>query len=495
MYADINRKSIDPREFRISQLLHHQGRVLLPSDLNEHGVIFHYYLRQFIIDFVGERWRPNKDSFGIKIQNDNFTISKGHFYIDGILCANEQECVYTKKCEISKIEVQPYFPTPEGDGSLNLSTAFAVYIECWERHVNSIQKPVIGVVALAGRDTSSRLEIAWQVRIITPQLAEAYVGAVRSALARRSDKKDTEPSNERFGDFSSILFSHKRNADTQKNCKSAQELLNVLDLAEPGLRVWAKKLGSATDPCSISPDDQYRGLENQLYRVEIHDAGVIGHEKDEPTFKWSRENGSVVFRIVAEPLTSVPAGEEEQEQEHTIEVEALGHDRRDGLCVNDWVELLSHEIEFGQRKSPLAKVTKIEPAIGRLTLHTKRAASFTGCTLLRRWDHKDGPIVSTGGIKISEADDDDYEKWISLERGIKIQFQPGGNYRKGDYWLLPARVVSGNVEWPKDNDGIPLIRATDGIKRHRAALSVVFPGDRPNQVSPCGCIAGPICKE
>ncbi len=42
-----------------------------------------------------------------------------------------------------------------------------------------------------------------------------------------------------------------------------------------------------TSPCTIPPDSRYRGAENQLYRVEIHDPGPAGTA----TFKWSNDGG------------------------------------------------------------------------------------------------------------------------------------------------------------------------------------------------------------
>ena len=50
------------------------------------------------------------------------------------------------------------------------------------------------------------------------------------------------------------------------------------------------------DPCELPPTGGYRGLENQLYRVQIHDPGLAGTGA---TFKWSRENGSVAVRVQA----------------------------------------------------------------------------------------------------------------------------------------------------------------------------------------------------
>ncbi len=54
-------------------------------------------------------------------------------------------------------------------------------------------------------------------------------------------------------------------------------------------------------------------------------------------------------------------------------------------------------------------------------------------------------------IPIIEKDKDN--KRITLADGIQIQFQPSASdnlYRTGDYWLIPARVATGDVEWPGD---------------------------------------------
>lgn len=50
--------------------------------------------------------------------------------------------------------------------------------------------------------------------------------------------------------------------------------------------------GDKEDVCITPPDAKYRGVENQLYRVEIHRGGKAGLA----TFKWSRDNGSVATR-------------------------------------------------------------------------------------------------------------------------------------------------------------------------------------------------------
>jgi hypothetical protein len=505
MSADINRKSLDPKETHFSQMLFHQGRVMLPSDLNENGAIFQYYLRQFIMDFVGKHWRAGAESFkisDIEIDKKTFKISKGHFYVDGILCVNEVDCFYSPTGNKTG---QPMFPTPEWDEvSKDFPRNFAVYLECCERHVNWIQRPQIQIreVALGGRDTSSRLEIAWQVRVLTIELANSYVTDITDALNKRNPKPDVmiKTIKNTFNNFKERFD----NSQT-KHCNATQDLLEILDDADPKLRVWAQKSADATDPCSISPDAQYRGLENQLYRVEIHRPGIVrvdnGSMQPKPSFKWSRENGSVVFPII-KVESSLSAIKSENVVTLIVDLDILGRDNRYGLCVNDWVELINDEIEFGQKVLPLAQIMKIDSTLGRLTLIStiskgNTTADFSHCTMLRRWDQTENcnKVNKEGTINIEkEGDEDEYgeDSWVLLERGIKIQFQPGGNYRKGDYWLIPARVATGDVEWPKKKGKeVPEARSTDGIKRHRAALGVVI--DRSLKDS-CGCTVDPACE-
>jgi hypothetical protein len=481
MYADVNRNNLDPKNTHFSQLLHHQGRVLLPSDLNEHGAIFQYYLRQFIIDFVGQRWRAGENYFIVKVNNNGagFTITQGHFYVDGILCVNESDCLYSGAKQNTSGSVQPRFPTPEwelikGNG---FPKSYAVYLECWERHVNSIQRPEIVEVALGGPDASSRMEIAWQVRILTNELAESYFKPIGNAQ-EKGKTEITKVINDTLTNFKNAI---DPNQTTTDKCKHVQDLIDLFDVAEPKLRVWAKKPQDTSDSCSISPDSQYRGLENQLYRVEIHSPGVLDKEPA-PSFKWSRENGSVVFAIVSD---SVSVTESNNVLNITLELEKLGPDRRYGLCVNDWIELTNDSIEYSQKFLPLLKITKVDSNLGRLVLSTSytdkiKSDDFVDCTLLRRWDQNDShnKLNNYGAIDITEGDSNKYDAndWIELEYGIKVQFQKGGYYRKGDYWLIPARVATGDLEWPKEENNFPKACPTDGVKRHRAALGVVIDG-------------------
>ena len=89
--------------------------------------------------------------------------------------------------------------------------------------------------------------------------------------------------------------------------------------------------------------------------------------------------------------------------------------------------------------------------------------------------------------------------WRTLEDGIQIRFQPAdpvqsppstptppvNQYLTGDYWLIPARTATGDVEWPKvtdaqgnpETDGqgniIPVALPPHGITHYYAPLAVV----------------------
>lgn len=111
----------------------------------------------------------------------------------------------------------------------------------------------------------------------------------------------------------------------------------------------------------------------------------------------------------------------------------------------------------------------------------------TNHPLLRRWDQHaiEDVAMSQGAILIRESDD----LWIEIERGIEVQFPKqatgDGSYRTGDYWLIPARVTTGDIEWPpelddkgqvkKDTEGraIPAALSPRGIEHHYAPLAVV----------------------
>jgi uncharacterized protein DUF6519 len=97
--------------------------------------------------------------------------------------------------------------------------------------------------------------------------------------------------------------------------------------------------------------------------------------------------------------------------------------------------------------------------------------------LLRRWDQQ------SDAIRVVETTGDADSNWIfTREDGVQIQFPPGQanltgrvptSYRTGDYWVIPARVATGDVEWPGPR-GNPRPRPPHGVEHVFAPLGVIM---------------------
>ena len=248
------------------------------------------------------------------------------------------------------------------------------------------------------------------------------------------------------------------------------------------------------DPCITPPEARYRGAENQLYRVEVHRAGpgwdgADGNRASAATFKWSRDNGSVVFPLYSPAIFSTspsPSDPDRVTDTATVTLEHLGRDGRSGLAVDDWVELVDDDYTLRWRAEPLWQVDAIDPIRTQVTLRRDRPSGseppdvgldVSKHPLLRRWDHRAGdpaegaPELDAGGALIEEGAGD--QGWLVLEDGVQVQFQPGGNYRSGDYWLIPARTATGDVEWPPSGDGGPEPLPPHGVEHAYAPLWII----------------------
>jgi hypothetical protein len=100
--------------------------------------------------------------------------------------------------------------------------------------------------------------------------------------------------------------------------------------------------------------------------------------------------------------------------------------------------------------------------------------------LLRRWDQKaqpDEPLGKDNAVAIPLSGD----PWLALEDGVEVQFTSAGSptYQTGDYWLIPARVATGDVIWPTETvkdaqNGAttnPVAMPPNGITHHYAPLA------------------------
>src|SRR5262249_48362140 len=135
----------------------------------------------------------------------------------------------------------------------------------------------------------------------------------------------------------------------------------------------------------------------------IHHAGVAMLPTDTPdkvdktkiaNFKWSRENGSVIF-----PITD--------RQGEVVTVRDLGRESRFGLRVDDWVEILDDDYVLQNRFEPLLQVKEINRDTMEVTLKSALASAVgtepAKHPLMRRWDQPSDAIsvVQTTGDKDS----------------------------------------------------------------------------------------------
>ncbi len=474
MKADLTRSTFDQRK-QFTRVLMQQGRVQLDSDWNEQVAILLHYMQTLATDIIGPHGGPT-DALGFEIipntdalteaeqktlseeersmldnlNEGDFAIGKGRYYVDGVLCENESLAKYTDQPDLHGLK-----ETEEG--------RYLVYLDVWERHITAIEDPGIREVALGGPDTASRAKVVWQVKVDGgPDEAE-----------------DKDGGNSRFTLDRDIIKDNWREGWLRRWQPANRGMLKARGRED---------LDDDADPCIISPEARYRGAENQLYRVEIHTGGEIGRDdgSDEesrretgtttvgnaPTFKWSRDNGSVTF-----PIRDLDGS--------VVTLESLGRDDYLGLKVGDLVEIVDDDYTLQGRAEPLLRVEDTDATTMRVTLGG-RPSSDVGTDpskhpLLRRWDHgaSGSPNGSSGYDTIPLQED----AWLTLEDGIQVYFQPTPEqqepnvYRSGDYWLIPARTATGDVEWPGDV-GQPEARPPHGIDHHYAPLAIVANGSR-----------------
>lgn len=490
MKGDFSRISFDAKN-HFSRVLMQQGRVTLDADPNEEASILLHYLRTLARDLIGPCGGPADDmGFGFVLDTSvggkpALKIGAGRYYVDGILVENETACDYAH---------QPDFTPAASDVVLQWltkpTTDVWLYLDVWERHVSWIENDAIRESALGGPDTCTRTRVVWQVRALA-----------RTALIERLTAK-RDAIDARLADTSVVLTADERAALQAQRDKLDADLkpltpnadghaatdctvpLGALDGLSDALMTARLDPGpQVKDPCVLSPDSLYRGVENQLYRVEVHRGSALG----KPTFKWSRDNGSVATRWLA---TDGANGNE------------LVVDSSRGFAAGNWVELSDEANDLLGAAGLLVKLAKVEA--GRLTVDPTSVPTGESIVLtpdrlkpkVRHWDQTetDDITLDVGAVPLVETGAT-ADVWIDLEDGIQIQFAKGGTYRSGDYWLIPARVASGMIEWPftLDSKGVPQwqAEAPRGVEHHYAPLSWGLANGQLND-GDCLCTIEPI---
>ena len=433
MSGDYSRLTFDPTR-GFSGVRKQQGRVSLDSDFNELEAILDRRGRATTYDTVGPAVYPTTtpDAFRIRVAGlGKVTIGPGRAYVDGI-CA---ECFGDLKdltnpatspfdphlgnrfgsaplaYEEQPFVYAPNFPTV----TTTAGTTSLMYLDVWQREVTVYEDDHLAEPALGGPDTATRIQTAWQVKALT--------------------------------------------ADAGLTCTT--ELQSWEDLiAHSTARMSSEStpVAPAAGPCVVSPLGGYTGLENRLYRVEIHQAGTLGGTT-KAQFKWSRDNASLASPV--SKIVAAPGGQS------MLTVGSTGRDSWTRFEVDQHLELLDDHVEFAMRESgtggPLVKILDVDHATGEVRVD-KDLSAFTIVPArhprVRRWDSATPtePLLRDAGVEVATP----------LEEGITVTFN-GTNadtLHAGDYWVIAARTVEGTSE-TLDHEP-PL-----GVHHHFMKLSVV----------------------
>lgn len=459
MKADLTRLTFDPAK-HYRAVHQQQGRVQLDSDWNEQLDITAHRVETETADVIGTCGAPlHADGFRLvanaaALSADeaaragntpvpaagagDLLITAGRFYAGGVLAENDR---------ITPVSAQPDLPSVDHLAALGEAPLFPLkspgtylaYLDVWPRLRTAIDDPKIREVALGGPDTATRTQNAWQVKFLP--------------------------------------------ASDGATCASDNPAWNLLNDPKPGtVAASVKKNPDKTGPCIVEPGSGYRRLENQLYRLEVH---LGGDSLGKTTFKWSRDNGSIVTRWLAQTAL----GE--------ISVEATGRDKVLNFSPGNWIELTDDAHEELGLPGVFATIAAIRGNV--LTLGSPTAkmdrASFPDNPKVRRWESAlatPGKWITPDGSALALNTTDTFE----LEDGIVVRFG-AGSFRTGDYWLIPARTALPHVEWPTTgpaNDPVPVPQPPHGVEHQYCKLAIVEWKAGVFKISDCRSLFPPLTE-
>lgn len=453
MSGDYSRVTFDPWDDDLGVLLQ-QGRPLSDAEWNALALQLRRRMQADTLDTIGPAVVPMQtpDAFKLGLSGGNLTIGRGRMYVDGLLAENHgvgtrawdkqlEEEIGTQPVHYVAPAAdpdagQPYYPNPP---ALPTSGRHLVYLDVWTREVNHLVRPDL-IEKAVGVDSTTRLQTVWQVKLLN-------------------------------------------NVGTSATCATP------LDSIPGWLPAHAPSAGRLTtgtapvpgepDPCLIPPGGGYKGLENQLYRVEIHKGGGLGTA----TFKWSRDNASVETRV-----THIPSLNQ-------LTVESIGKDSVLRFSDGDWIEVTDDWRELHNEPGELRRIkigNGVDDATRTILLEKPLPAGLFPTdaqnrtqpgrhTRIKRWDQR-GKVVDQNGNVLQDLDlaaatgeipvPASGAVSVLLEHNIIATFAldpAGGEMRSGDAWVFAARSTDATIE---ELDAAPPC----AIHHHYAKLGfVTFP--------------------
>jgi hypothetical protein len=470
---DNSRFTFDPWK-NFSGVVMEQGRVQLDADWNEWLAEVSRRIQANTLDIMGHAVYPATTPYGFLITlsssggKNSISIGPGRMYVDGLLAENHGQYA-TAQWDPALAEMsgspQPQPPSPPPASTANVvdyanqpyypgatlptdNGQYIFYLDVWSRPITWLEDPHL-IDKAVGVDTTGRLQTVWQVK---------YMSNSGGWTCSTPDSQIWPPPT-------------------------------------PGVLTTDVVPNASSGPCCLTAGTSYTGVENQFYRVEIHQNGASVTSSSAPTtypvpagiatatFKWSRENASVQTGV-----TAITSGKDTANATVSVlSVMSLGRDQVLGFSAGDWIEILDDWSELWGNPGVLCQIDQVNVSPPTITLTSTLNTTSTAAntdppsfpidssntvnpnalypdrhTRVRRWDQKgkvyesDGKTVwvdlsvsnSTGDIPVPPPG-----TTLILEDGITVTFNTnssggaaGGAFNVGDFWTFAARTADGSVE-------------------------------------------------
>ena len=467
---------------------------------------------------------------------------------------------------------QPDYPSPR---PLPAGGTSIVYLDVWERTVTALEDPGLLEVALGGPDTTTRGKIVCQVKVVdagaavscaTPEssiptwehvirasAAQLTTGVAQSTSSGpcciTSNNAFTGMENQlyRVEIHQSGIFGWKANTPFSIGAEILDSNGNLEVAAVPGVSgatppVWATAVGADTTDGGVTwrlVSRSFRPLWAPGTAFNVGDQVVDSNGNVEtavspgtsggalpawpttpgatitdgttglrwqlatPSFKWSRDNGSVATAVTGIASVTNTAGNPASQ----LTVQSLGRDQVLGFAPGNWVEITDDWQELNRRPGELHQIDSIDVAAKTITLDSPVSTTSFPTTLgqtdpsrhtrLTRWDQSGkvylsdsvtvwadlGAAGSTGDIPVPPPG-----TTLLLENGITVAFGSNpvnGPIYTGDYWIFAARTADGSVE--------PLVQASPrGVQHHFSRLGTINFDAKPWLFQDCRRLFPPL---
>lgn len=397
MKADISRDTFQAAR-DIRRVIVQQGRPWLDADWNEQVSVLLHRLETLAADIFGE-YAGIGDGFKVELVADEnakplpntFGVARGRYYVHGLMCENDGAW------------------SPPHDVNFKAGK-YLVYVHAWEEYESGVEDPAIIEPALRGVDTTGRTRVRWDVEWTPVTLKGIKKEEVEIAAEWEAFKQQPEA-----------------------------------PAANLGLRV--KRDPGGRDASRMPASAAYRGLENTLYRVEVHSV-----DSKSAYLKVGRNNASSVVAVSAQgsTLTCHSPGTLDQ-----------------SFQANGWLEVSSGPASVAQPdRRQLCKADVVDREAGVIQLAADPPSSGDNL-FARSW-----LAVHEVPLKDRKLD------WIPLDDGLEFSVGVKGTLRPGQHWMIPIRTDGGGqVYWPVKvkreivNQWVPL----DDSSKNRLTLAPVEP--------------------